>query len=208
MRLGLFGATRGTGRHVLDQALAAGHLVTALVRHDADGLEHEHLRVVQGDAARDDDAIAEVVRGQDAVISALGRGRSFKPEGLIEKAAGRIIEAMRREGVGRLVFTSAFGLGDTREGIPLISRLFRDTLLRGIYADKEAGEAILKASGLNWTIVHPTRLTDGPRTGTYRVGERVPLEGSPSISRADVAEFLIQQVDDPTYMRKTVLVTY
>jgi putative NADH-flavin reductase len=115
---------------------------------------------------------------------------------------------MQGEGVNRLVFTSAFGLGDTREGVPFVSRLFRDTLLRGIYADKEAGEAILRASDLNWTFVHPSRLTDGPRTGSYRVGERLPLKGSPSISRADVAEFLIQQVDDPTYMRKTVLVTY
>lgn len=208
MRLGLFGATRGTGRHVLEMALAAGHQVTALVRDEPAGLKREHLRVVRGDAVRDDDAIAEVVRGQDAVISALGRGRSFKSEGLIQNAAGRIAAAMQSERVSRLVFTSAFGLGDTREGIPFISRLFRDTLLRKIYADKEAGEAILKASSLNWTLVHPTRLTDGPRTGTYRVGERVPLEGAPSISRADVAEFLIQQIDDPTYMRKTVLVTY
>jgi putative NADH-flavin reductase len=208
MRIGLFGATRGTGRHVVQQALALGHSVTALVREGSPGVDHDHLQLVYGDATSDRDAIAEVVRGQDAVISALGRGKSFKSHGLIRHAAGLIAAAMRGEGVSRLVFTSAFGLGDTREGVPFVSRLFRDTLLRDIYADKEAGEAILRATDLNWTFVHPSRLTDGPRTSTYRVGERLPLTGAPSISRADVAEFLIQQVDDPTYMRKTVLVTY
>jgi putative NADH-flavin reductase len=208
MRLALFGATRGTGRHVLDQALALGHSVTALVRGDPVHDAHKNLRIIQGDATTDDGAVTEVVRGQDVVISALGRGRSFRSEGLIESAAGRIGSAMRNQGVSRLVFTSAFGLGDTREIVPFISRLFRDTLLRDIYADKEAGEAILRHSDLNWTFVHPSRLTDGPRTGNYRVGERLPLKGSPSISRADVAEFLLQQVDDPTYMRKTVLITY
>jgi putative NADH-flavin reductase len=193
---------------VVEQALALGHSVTALVREGSPGIDHDHLRLVHGDATSDSDAIAEVVHGQDVVISALGRGKSFKSHDLIRQAAAQIVRAMQSASVTRLVFTSAFGLGDTREGVPLVSRLFRDTLLRDIYADKEAGEAIVRASNLNWTFVHPSRLTDGPRTGTYRVGERLPLKGSPSISRADVAEFLIQQVDDPTYMRKTVLVTY
>ena len=114
---------------------------------------------------------------------------------------------MRRHGVRRLVFTSAFGVGDTRRHIPLVPRLFAGTLLREIYADKAAAEALVRQSDLDWTIVHPTGLADRPLAGRYRAGERLDLRGFPTIGRADLAHFLLSKLDDPTYVRKVVTVS-
>ncbi len=197
-RLAILGATGRTGRRVVE---------TALVRESTPVVDMGPLRVIRGDATRDVDAVAETVRGSDAVISALGRGQSFKPDGLIEQAARVLVSAMEREGVRRLVFTSAFGLGDSKDAVPMLPRLFTGTLLRRIYADKEAGEAIIRASTLDWTFVHPTGLTEGPLTGTYRAATELHLHGMPSISRADVAHCLLAQIDDPTFVRKTVLIS-
>jgi putative NADH-flavin reductase len=206
-RLAVFGATGRTGRHVVEMALGRGFEVTTFVR-DAGKLDDAgRVQVVVGDVTTDEEAVAQAVRGQDAVISALGRGQSFKSEGLMEKASRALVEAMEKENVKRLVYTSAFGLGDTREGVPFLSRLFRDTLLRDIYADKEAGEALVRRSNLDWTFVHPTGLTNGPVTGTYRAAPTLSLRGLPRISRADVAHFLLSQVDDDSYVRKTALIS-
>src|SRR5687767_10813248 len=114
-RVVIFGATGPTGRHVVEMALGRGYDVTVFVRDPAklpDDTRHVH--VINGDVVADADSVAEAVRGQDVVISALGRGRSFKAHGLIEKAARALVRAMEGEGVRRLVFTSAFGVGDTR----------------------------------------------------------------------------------------------
>jgi putative NADH-flavin reductase len=207
-RLAILGASGRTGRHVVEMALARGHVVTAFVRESSEPpADNPALRLVRGDATRDLEALAEAVRGQDVVISALGRGQSFKPDGLIEGAARLLVAAMEREGVRRLVFTSAYGLGETRDAAPLLSRVFIRSLLRKIYADKEAGESIIRESDLDWTFVHPTGLTNGALTGTYRAGATLPLRGFPTISRADVAHCLLSQVDDPTFVRQTVLIS-
>ena len=97
-------------------------------------------------------------------------------------------------------------MGQTHRDTPLLPRLFIATLLRDIYADKQAGEAVILASALDWTVVYPVGLTDGPRTGTYRVGERLSLSGFPRIARADVAELLLRELDDRSHVRKGVLV--
>jgi hypothetical protein len=115
---------------------------------------------------------------------------------------------MTRHHVPRLIHTSAFGIGDTYADLPLFPRLFVRTLLRNIYRDKSEGERGLPACDLDWTVVYPAGLTDGPRTGRYRVGEHLPLRGLPTVSRADVAEFLLSQVGDRTYLRKGVLIAY
>ncbi len=81
------------------------------------------------------------------------------------------------------------------------------TLLRRVYADKALGEGALQRSDLDWTIVHPTLLNDGPKTGTYRVGERLHFSGAPKISRADVADFLLKQTGDATYTRRIVMIS-
>jgi len=164
------------------------------------------LRVVTGDIRTDSQMVRGAYAGQDAVISALGVGQSFKSAGLIAQAAPLIVAAMREQGVRRLVFTSAFGVGPTWQDTPLVPRLFVKTLLRDVYADKAAGEKIIKDSGLDWTIVYPAGLTNGRPTGAARIGERLRLSGFPRVSRADVAAVLLQQLDDPRFVGKGILV--
>ena len=206
-RLLVLGATGGTGRHVVEQAAAMGLEVTALVRTpDTLPPAGRSLRVVTGDIRDDSPAVRSAYAAQDAVISTLGVGRSFKSHGLIARAAPLIIAAMREHGVRRLVFTSAFGVGSTWQDTPLVPRLFVRSLLRDVYADKTAGEHAITTSGLDWTIVYPAGLTDGPRTAAVRVGERLKLTGFPNVSRADVAAVLLQQLDDRRFVGKGVLI--
>lgn len=206
MKILVLGATGGTGREVVSQALEQGHDVTAFVRdRDRLPLRADRLRICQG-TIETPEALVEAVAGQNAVISALGVGRSFKSNGLIQRSAPAIVSAMERNGVKRLIFMSAFGVGETRSDVPLLPRLFASTLLRDIYADKAVGDAILSRSNLDWTIVYPAGLTDKPKTGRYRAGEHIPLSGFPTVSRADVADFMLRQVTSPTYLCKRVLI--
>jgi putative NADH-flavin reductase len=206
-KLLVLGATGGTGRSLIEQAVAAGFVVTAVVRNPhklPSGARA--VRIVMGDLVTDPAVLHAAVPGQDAVISTLGVGQSFRSGHLISQSTPAIVARMREDGVRRLVFTSAFGVGATRRDTPLLPRLFIATLLRDIYRDKEAGEQAILTSDLDWTIVYPVGLTDGPRTGRYRIGERLSLRGSPRISRADVADLLLRQVEDRSYIRKGVLV--
>lgn len=210
MKVLVLGATGGTGLQVVSQALQQRHAVTAFVRSpERLTISHEHLRVITGSVTDDDvRPLAGAIRGQDVVISALGVGTSLKPAGLVSRSVRTIVPAMESEGVRRLIFTSAYGVGATRIDVPLLPRILIRLLLRNIYADKAAGEVDLRGSGLDWTLVYPVTLTNGPRTGVYRVGERLPLRGVPKISRADVADFLLTQASDLTYLKKGVLVSY
>jgi putative NADH-flavin reductase len=204
----VIGATGPLGRQVLTQALEKGHVLTAFVRNpDSLSAASERLRVVKGDVTRDDAALRDAMAGQDAVISTLGVGKSFKPGGLIAEGVPRILSAMEEKGVSRLIFVSAFGVGETYRDAPLIPRVFIRLLLRDIYRDKVAGEELIRRSGLDWTIVYPSGLTDAPASGAYRVGERLALRGLPTISRSDVAAFLVKQIEDPTHLKKGVLIS-
>jgi putative NADH-flavin reductase len=208
-KLLVLGATGGTGQHLVAQALDMGHQVTAFVRSpDKITRHHERLRVVAGDVASGGPSLDHAMQGQHAVLSALGRGRSLKADRLIERSIPAIVAAMQAHKVRRLIFTSAIGVGETIMQTPFMLRLLQRMLLREIYADKFAGETILRRSGLEWTIVHPMLLNDGPLTRRYRSGERLTLKGMPKISRADVAHFLLSQLDDRTYINKVVLVAY
>jgi putative NADH-flavin reductase len=205
----VLGATGGTGRELVSQALEQEYQVTAFARRP-EGLTGpaDRLRVIAGDVTADNQALADAVRAQDVVISALGVGKSFKSRGLIARSIPRIVNAMERHGVSRIIFTSAYGVGATWRDVPLLPRLLVRLLLRDVYADKATGEDALRRSGLDWTLVYPVTLTNGPRIGRYRIGERLALRAVPMISRADVADFLVTQVEDRTHLRKGVLISY
>jgi putative NADH-flavin reductase len=207
-KLVIFGATGGTGQQLVAQALQQGHDVTAFVRSPRKLTNSDdRLRVATGDVTTDVNAIASALAGQDAAISALGRGRSLTSDHLISRSMRTIVPAMERQGVRRLIVVSAFGVGETRrDGSPLQRMMFR-LLLRDLYADKAASEEYLRGASLDWTLVKPTMLTDGPLTRTYRVGERLQLRGLPKISRADVAHFVLTQVADATYSGKTAVIS-
>jgi putative NADH-flavin reductase len=166
-------------------------------------------RVVVGSTTDDGDAVARAVRGQDVVVSALGRRSSFRSSDLIARSMRNIAPAMESQGVGRLIVVSAYGVGDSGRDAPMLPRLMYRLLLRDIFADKAAGEAYLRASRLDWTLVYPVALTNGPRTGRYRAGERLELRGVlPRISRADVAHFVLTQLASTAYLRKAVVISY
>lgn len=204
----ILGASGGTGRQIVNQALEQGHDVTAFVRTPGKlGVRHQRLREIFGDAANDAQSVMRAVPGHDVVISALGVGKSFVPNGLIETCMRNVVTAMESAGVRRLLWQSAFGVGGTRRDAPLVAKIFMATLLRRIYADKRAGESYLRQRNLDWTLVCPTMLTDAQGTGTYRSGERLALRGMPTIPRADVARFMLTQLDDRTYLHKEVLVS-
>ena len=208
-KLLVLGATGGTGLEVVRQAVEAGHEVTAYVRNPAKlTMKSDRLRVQAGGAIDSVDGLGAAMRGQDAVISALGRGNSLKSDDLFAHAMPAILRAMESERVRRLVFCSAFGVGETWRDTPLLPRILIRVLLRDLYADKEIADALLRRCALDWTIVYPTALTNGAHTGRYRSGERLVLRGNPKISRADVADFLVRQVEDGAFVRKGMLVSY
>jgi putative NADH-flavin reductase len=207
VKLLVLGGTGGTGRHVVTQALDTGHDVTVLARDRARvGVQHERLRLVDGDV-KNTAALVDAMRGQDAVISAIGRGKSFKSENLIAESVPVIVAAMQSHGIKRLLFTSAIGVGDTFRDASLPMKIFARTLLRGIYADKIIGDEMIRKSGLDWTIVQPVGLTDGPLTKNYRVGEHLPLSGLASISRADTAHFIVDRINDRSTFGKTLILS-
>ncbi|MEO8681053.1 MAG: NAD(P)H-binding protein [Vicinamibacterales bacterium] len=189
MKVLILGATGGTGRQLVAQARSAGHEVTAFDRHAGT-------------------ALADAMAGRDAVISAIGRGKSFTSHNVIAQSVPVILSAMKAAGVRRLIFMSALGVGESFRDSPILAKLFFRTLLRGIYADKAIGDQLIRGSDLDWTIVQPSQLTDGPLTGTYRFGERLKMSGMPQISRADTAQFIVRQLGDPANVRKTPIISY
>jgi len=206
MKLIIFGATGGTGRQCVDQALAQGHQVTAFVRQSAAlTVQHPDLTIIQGDIT-DQDAVQRAIPGHDVVISALGTrgGPAVLPEG-----TRNVLEAMASHGVRRSLWVSSFGAGDSLQQMGWLSQtLIVKGLLRQAIQEKNAQEQIILASGGDWIIARPGGLTDGPLTGTYRVTGPGDKVGRPSISRADVADFMLKNLADTRYARRAVGLTY
>jgi putative NADH-flavin reductase len=202
----VLGATGATGEQVLRQGMARGHRMTALARRPVALAADAALTVVRGDVTKDESALAEAMAGCEVVISALGRGNSFKSDNLFARSLPVILPAMAKAGVRRLLFVSAFGVGPSRPVVPLLPRLMQFALLRHLFADKEVADAQLRSSSLEWTIVYPVVLTNGPLTGKYRAAENLELHGVPTISRADVAHFLLDEVERRAFVRKGPIV--
>ena len=208
MKLLIFGATGGTGRQTVEQALAQGHQVTAFVRQPtALAMQHANLAVVQGDA-QDKEAIRKTVPGHDVVISALGTrgGPAMLPE-----ITRNILDAMAEHGIRRSLWVSSFGAGDSINQMSWVSQtVIVKGFLRQAIEEKNAQEQLIMASGSDWIIARPGGLTDGPRTGVYRVLGSASKEkvGRPSISRADVADFLLKHLTGDQYLRAAVGLTY
>lgn len=207
-RVLILGATGGTGREVVRQALTLHHDVSVFVRRpEALPVGIRADRIFTGSLPDNPDALAAAMAGQDAVISALGRGLKLRAERLMERCIPIILGAMERQGVRRLIFTSAYGVGETWRDVPFVGRIIARTFLRDLYADKARGEELLRRSALDWTLVYPTQLTNRPGSRRYRSGDRLALRGLPSIPRADLAHFLVTQLDDTRFIRRGVLVS-
>ena len=206
MRITVFGATGGTGNQVVQQALEAGHEVTAFVR-DASRLtiQNEHLSIVTGDAF-DADRVAQAVHGQDAVVCALGSGNDLKKTTVRTTGTENIINGMQTHDVKRLMVVTAMGVGESWDDLSLMNKFFFAVLLRSTRADHESQETVVKESGLDWTIIRPSGLTDQPQTGEYDVGERISANTS-QISRADVAALILKELEENIWVGKAITIT-
>src|SRR5215831_10600154 len=217
MKLSIFAATGGIGRQILDQAVAAGHDVTAVVRNP-DKLPAQ-LRVVKVDLSAPDLAtLCSAVAGTDAVLSGLGP-RSLSEAGVASLGTRAIVQAMKAVNVRRVVVVSAAPIGtvpsprrpnpprhDPGDGFfmrTLFSPLTK-TILRKHYADLALLEDVLWDSGLDWTIVRPPRLTDKPLTGTYRTAYGQNLRGGLMISRANVGHLMLRALNEPETIRQVI----
>lgn len=209
MKLVIFGATGATGRELLKQALAAGHEVTALARNPAKLAAQAGLRVVKGNAL-DGVAVGGAIAGQEAVITALG-SRSLRDATLLPESMQHILAGMKQHGVRRLIVMGASGtmpqaeerLSPFKRGM---FRLVKATLLRRPFESQTAMQAMVRASDTEWTIVQPPRLLNSPARGRIRVdGEALPVNGV-VIPRADVARFMLAQLESAEWVRRDVYV--
>ncbi len=194
MNVLIFGATGPLGRRIVEAALAAGHHVTAFVRTPGRLGPQPGLREVTGDVL-DARAVAAAVPGHDAVISALGHSRPAPKGHDLHPGASHIIEAMKTARVSRLIWISSHGVGDSQghSGF-LFEHIVVPLLLRAEFADKERQEALVTASDLDWTVVRPARLTNGPLTRRLRAGPRLRISIRDSVSRAEVADFALTEL--------------
>lgn len=208
MKLIIFGATGSVGHHIVDQALAQGHDVTAFARRPAAlGIKHPNLSLVAGDVF-DPSAVSEAVKGNEAVLITLG---SAKLTGKLRSVGTKhIINAMAEHGVKRLICQSTLGVGDSRTNLNFFWKyLMFGILLRFVLNDHAVQEENVKRSALDWIIVRPAAFTDGPITGTYKHGFGAQEKNLiVEIARADVADFMLNQLNDNRYLRCTPGLSY
>ena len=197
----IIGASGKTGQLVVQQALDAGHKVTAFMRTPEKlTLAHERLTIVQGDAT-DSEAVNSAVKGQDAVISCVGSNNGLGKTTILREMAGTVAEAMARNGVDRIVYMASAGID---KEIPGMIGKMTMKLLGNVLEDHRNAVEVYKSYDFRWTIARPMGLTDKPYTGRYEETlEGIP-SGSKSISRADVAEFLVRAVSDDQYIYQSV----
>lgn len=201
MKLTVFGATGGTGRLVVEGALAQGHEVNALARDPGKlGIENPALSVVQGDVL-DAAAVEQALLGADAAVISLGNTAN-NPDYIVSEGTKVILAAMQKLGVRRVVAVTSIGVGDSADQVPFAFKMLMKSVLKKPMEDKERQEQAVMASGLEWIIVRPGGLTDGPATGQYRAGLDKSIKAG-QVSRADVADFVLQQLTGDAYLRKT-----
>ncbi|MEM8642277.1 MAG: SDR family oxidoreductase [Cyanobacteria bacterium P01_G01_bin.54] len=209
MKLVIFGSTGSTGREVVRQALADGHQVTAFVRTPAKlTLQHPNLSLVQGDVL-DPHAVEPAVQGQDAVVCILGAGKQLS--GTVRSAGTKqIIDAMEKTGVHRLICQSTIGVGESWGSLNFYWKyIMFSFILRKVFADHERQEQYVRQSSLDWTIVRPGAFVDGDRTGQYRHGfPGTDTTSQLKISCADIADFILKQLSDRSYLHQAPSLSY
>lgn len=212
MHLAILGASGGCGRHLVTQAVERGHTVTAIVRASSTLQVPAGVRVERGDLA-DPAFLAQALKGADAVLSALGIklpslapwSRPEVPD-FLTRSTPAVVEAMKAAGVRRVLAISAGGVGDSSRSVPGVFRMMlKTTALKHAYAELEVLERTLLASGLDVCLPRPTGLTDGPRTGQVKVC--TSFAGRATISRADVAAWMLDEVEKPAFAARTPMIS-
>lgn len=205
MKIIVFGATGTVGRLAVERILADGHEVTAFARKpETLGAKRPNLNLYAGDA-HDAAAVSDAVRGHDAVLITLGAGNSRKSD-IRSQGTLNVIHGMQANGVRRLICQSTLGAHESRGNLDFFWKwIMFGLLLRPVLRDHELQESLVRASGLDWTIVRPSAFVDGPPTGAFKE-DVAPDDRSLAlkISRADVAEFLNRQLSEPGYHHRAV----
>lgn len=201
MNILILGATGSTGRRVLSQALKAGHSVTVLVRAPTKlPVDITNLRVVQGDAT-DVASVVDAMSHNDVVISVLGAANTS----LITDSTRAILAAAKVTGLKRVIMMSSFAVNRTQLKA---ATKFLTGMMKGMMADKVRGETLLRRSGLDWTIVYATTLTNDARGGDVRIvlpTEKLSLRNK--IARADVAAWMLEELKDKAYVKRNVTIS-
>jgi putative NADH-flavin reductase len=205
MKLTIFGATGGIGAEVVKQALERGHFVTAFVRNPASLANMGNTLTLATGDIHDLSSVEKAVQEQDVVICALG-ARDLKKTMIRTEGTVNIIRAMKKHNIMRLFVISAMGVGDSWNSLSLLNKFFFAILLKSTREDHETQEDAVKASGLDWTIIRPSGLVDTPRTGIYNVGENIRAKTS-QISRADVADLILNDLEKQALVHKAVTIT-
>jgi putative NADH-flavin reductase len=208
MKLVIFGATGRTGQHLLRQALNEDHQVTVLVRDPAKLIEvSDHLTVVQG-SLNDEVCLNQVIHGADAVLSMLGPANN-QPTFDISSGTQAIINAMKKNGVRRLVISAGAGVGDPDDQPELFNKIVNmllKVIARNVYEDMLKTVTLVRESGLDWTVVRVPMLTDNPATGQVKIG-MVGKGMRPRINRSDMADFMLKQASSRDYVGKSPVIS-
>lgn len=208
MKVLVIGGTRGIGREVVAAAHAAGHELTLLARHaERISLPVTGVRVIAGDAGDADD-VERAVAGQDAVVWTAGVGPTRRPVHLFSRSTQFLLAAMARHRVRRLVCVTGIGAGDSRgHGGFFYDRILQPLFMKTVYEDKDRQEAMLRGSDVDWTIVRPGTLTNGPATGLARALTDLTGVTAGKVSRADVAAFIVENLETGEFRKTAVLLT-
>ena len=204
MKIVVFGASGNTGKQLVEQALAAGYEVVAYARNPSKlNVSHEHLTVINGELS-DAALIETAVKGTDAVLSALGPrgGSKNKP---LTQGMQNIIAAMKNQGVRRLIMTSTLSAKDSKDKPDFRTKAMVNlvkTTMHAAYEDIVSVAETVRASDLEWTIVRLAILNNKPKSGKVKVGYVGSGEVGTQISRADIADFMLKQIEDTKYLRE------
>jgi uncharacterized protein YbjT (DUF2867 family) len=206
VKIVVFGGTGGTGRNVLQRALAAGHDVVAVARRpDAIGEKADRLTVAKGDVL-DPASFAPALAGADAVISCIGPASMRSPGTLLSEGVANLVRGCEEAGVRRFVYESGIIAGDGTEFgvVPRTMLRLVQTALGAFTAEKVRAEESVVRSGLDWVVVRPPGLAHTPATGAYRVGPKEPVALWKQLSHGDVADFLVRAATEPQHARQIV----
>lgn len=213
MKIAVLGATGPTGQEIVNQALEQGDTVTVLARDESKiTIKHDNLRIVKGDALTASD-VEEVVKGQDAVISSLGGKVGLTGAAhttVYSQGAKNLVLAMRKHGVKRLVYCTSGGVEDHDPSAAwFYEHVIKPMLIQKAYDDMKLAEAVLWGlNDLETVLVRPPRLTNGAKTGVYRVSPRFVPEHGTDLSRADLAHFMLEQTRKADWVGKTPTLAY
>jgi putative NADH-flavin reductase len=209
MKILILGGSGSVGKHLVQQALELGHEVTLLVRNSENvKIQDLRLRVIAGNAL-EPEAVAAAVAGQEAVVYAIGSDVYGRELTLFSESMRILILAMEKQGVRRLVAITGIGAGDSKGHGGWIYEWFIYPLLtKKIYADKDRQEALIRKSNLDWVIVRPAAFTNGPLGGRLRALTELEGVTISSVSRADTAAFVLDQLESDRWLKKSPLVGY